>query len=506
MHSRRCVVGALATLVTVGCASSEQAPADESDASDQAAVSTPEVVRAGARLKPRLWNGPGAAEFAVFRDKVLGMDCDFQETAAGDFRCLPRVPQSEGLFLFHYLNDATCGSAPLVTAAPPLVFISALSDSRLPSGDLEFVGGKVGAEVAYENATLYRMFDGECTEYETEATGTLRRFEQLPMQRFVRATKVNLPPKHANRIAERVFRGDDGSQAPVSSLHGNLVTTPGTYGDFFTHNFVDLGLGGVDVGPTRTRWRNPFATEIAWTGSIGRPSPFEYAEASCTKPVLRVESPIEAVISTQTLSSSCEMTAQLSVPAPLTETFGFEGSTCTSQGPVSPNDDAKQAGAPIPQNHFVAGKVAPRSTSRRLTELVATSRNGGVLAVSLFDNTLRLPCYPRQTYDDPALAHCEPYALESYSYFKDEACTQRVMVTDRDAIEAQSCSPTRPQSVSLLEFGVVEVLEAGARLPDLTPLYEDLGFGDCEPASTERRAVFEIASTAVVNLAKMDLQ
>jgi hypothetical protein len=178
--------------------------ADPPDAAPDAAV--PLTERSGTRLR-LTWIASGDHRVRQgVHDNSLGLDCAFELTADGRWRCLPAYPAVAKSENTEYL-DAAC-SKPLYRhytgctgndPAPARVrfYGDACAARVLPRGDL------------VQTSFVYRFEGGTCKKFEA-GTGTLLYAlgDPVGLDEFVGAAPELLG---AGRVAAAYFRGDDGS-------------------------------------------------------------------------------------------------------------------------------------------------------------------------------------------------------------------------------------------------------------------------------------------------------
>jgi hypothetical protein len=161
-------------------------------------------VGAGTRLRPRFHVAPGGARtFDAFHDLVLDLDCSFEQTEGGGWRCVPMA-----MMAFDY-EDAAC-TRPLSSGAPYVHHRPFGACTNWIAGVFRTTGGPIEQELAVFRPTG----NHGCVPGGTRSG--LYRTVEVPLAMFEAGAPCVDPT--AARIHGTRMVGDDGSSAPFG-LH-----------------------------------------------------------------------------------------------------------------------------------------------------------------------------------------------------------------------------------------------------------------------------------------------
>ncbi len=210
---------------------------------------TSTLFASGTRLKAHyLDGGGGARQLLAFHDTVLDVECNFEETATGQYYCLPAV----GAILF---ADAAC-TAPVILDLPGACPADSppsqgtLVSAQSPSCDAQFGAYSVGADLTVDRS-YFLDIGGTCEP-----------------------PKGTQPVEHAGSLTrESLARFVAGTAAPVGAPGGAAgLRVTGADGSFANVDLVANGApcGRVVVAGSERCVPWPFAQRSS-----------EYADATC---------------------------------------------------------------------------------------------------------------------------------------------------------------------------------------------------------------------------------
>lgn len=238
----RALVGALVSALTA-CGGQTRMESDPSR-------DTRALFGSGTRLKAHYFDaGGGARQLIDFRDTELGIDCQFVESATGQYHCLP-LASTIWFADSECLEPAYPSRTECKSGAPPVRMVTARRD------DCDTLARPYSVVEQQAVYPLYsRLLAGQCLPTSNSEPTEVLRLAPEPLSRFVSGSASLVGS--ASGVQGRRVTGDDGS-------------------------FVNLGLAAE--GEPCTEYSFATSTRCVRGDPIVAPHDYNFSDSSCTLP------------------------------------------------------------------------------------------------------------------------------------------------------------------------------------------------------------------------------